>query len=189
MASGGTDFYANRQWPDNVMAILQYPAPQGAIRAMFQVLTTTSAGTGAFEHFMGTEGSLKISENPRWTKFFHEAYAPDWEPWTKRGYLVKEGVAGAAEPAAETKAQAKPEDPNEIKVRETGEILGYDLPIKLDKPPHQYHLENFLDAIRGKATLTCPADEALKSEAVVLKVNEAVELRRLVEIKPGDLTL
>ena len=67
IASGGTDYYKGREWYDNVMAIFEYARPEGNVRAFYQVLTTTSAGGGYFEQFMGDEGSVKISENPALT--------------------------------------------------------------------------------------------------------------------------
>ncbi|HPD14111.1 MAG TPA: Gfo/Idh/MocA family oxidoreductase [Planctomycetota bacterium] len=184
LAAGGTDFYKGREWPDNVMAVMDYETPDGVIRAAYQVLTTTTAGgVAAFEQFMGTEGSLRISEFPRWTKLFHEAHAPDWDKWARLNYVVKEPL-----PAPEKKEieEGKPEDPNVVKSRETGLVLSYDLPVVLDKLPHQPHLENFLDAVRGKAKLTCPAEAAFPATVAALKVNEAIEAKRLVVLSPAD---
>lgn len=45
----------------------------------------------------------------------------------------------------------------------------------MGKPVHWPHLENFFDSIRGKASLTCPADVAYETAVSVLRVNEAVE--------------
>ena len=53
-------------------------------------------------------------------------------------------------------------------------------------PPHRPHLENFLDAVRGRARLTCPADEAFASEAAVFKVNVAVEARTQLKFEHSD---
>ena len=54
------------------------------------------------------------------------------------------------------------------------------------KPVHQYHLENFFDAVRGKAKLTCPAEVAFTATASALKVNEAMAAGRRIEFKPDD---
>ncbi len=177
-ASGGTDYYPGRDCCDNVMASFEYPTPDGMVRASYQMLTTTSGGgAGAnYEMLMGTEGSIKVSENPKWTRAYHEAYGPEWNPWVGKGYLVK-----AAGPVAE-----KPEDPNEVRVRETGLVVPYDIPVALDKPAHQLHLENFFEAIRGRAQLACPAEVALRAEAAALKALEAVAARRTIDLQPGD---
>ena len=174
MAGGGRDYYTDREWYDNVMAIYEYKTPRGLARAFYQVLTTTSAGGGYTEMFMGTKGALKISENPRWTRVYREAVAEDWTPWVKQGI-----VRSLARP------ETKPAD-TVVDVRETADVGAYDLPVKLSKPIHQPHLENFLDAVRGKGKLNCPADLAFKSEAAVFKVNEAVEAERKLPFKPDD---
>ncbi len=185
LAAGGTDFYKGREWHDNAIAILDYETPSGLLRAAFQLLTTTSnAGISAFEHFLGTEGSLRISEYPKWTKLFHEPHAPDWDKWANLGYLVKEPLPAPDKPREG--AEAKPEDPSVVKTRETGLVLGYELPVVLDKLPHQPHLENFFDAIRGKAKLNCPAEIAFPATVAALKVNEAIEGKRLVTLSPAD---
>ncbi len=175
MAAGGRDYYTDRQWHDNVMAIYEYDTPPGRVRAFYEVLTTTSAGGGYAEQFMGTAGSLKISEVPKWTQVFREAHAEDWARYVKQE-IVK------APPAPK-----KPE-PGEaaVDVRVSAEMAAYTLPVELSKPIHQPHLENFFDAIRGKAKLTCPAETALKSEIAVFKVNEAVTAQRKIAIPDED---
>ena len=186
LAAAGVDYYKDRQWYDNLMAILEFPTPEGLVRSTCQVLTTTSAGNAAFfEQFMGTEGTVRVSEKPNWTRMYREASAPDWDPWARQNYLVKEPTPAAGKGPADS----KPEDPNEVHVRETGQVVGYELPVLSDKPPHQSHLENFFDAIRGKAKLTCPADEAFGTEVVVHKLNQAVEARKAIELKPEDFAV
>ena len=60
------------------------------------------------------------------------------------------------------------------------------LPVTLRDPYHQPHLQNFFDAVRGKAKLNCPAEEAYMTAVAVLKVNEAVEARAPLSFKPED---
>ena len=54
---------------------------------------------------------------------------------------------------------------------------------------HQPHLENFFDAIRGKAKLTCPAEVGYETAVTVLKVNEAAEAGRRLEFKPEEFVV
>lgn len=56
----------------------------------------------------------------------------------------------------------------------------------MDKLYHQPHLENFFDAVRGKAKLNCPADVGYETTVAVLKVNEAIEAGKKLEFKPED---
>jgi predicted dehydrogenase len=177
MAAGGTDYYKGREWYDNVMAIFDYETPEGTTRAFYQVLTTTSAGGGYYEQFMGDEGSVKMSENPALTRVYREDRAPDWEKWVQLNYLRKS--AGAIEPTSQAK----------VDVRETAPLVAYELPVVLDKPLHQPHLENFFDAVRGKGKLNCDAEHAFQSEAAIFKVNPAVEARRALDFTPADFAV
>ena len=172
MASGGNDYY-NREWYDNVMAIFEYDTAQGPVRAFYQVITTSSAGGGYFEQFIGDEGSVKISENPTLTKVYREDRAPDWDKWIELNYLRR---SAAPAPAAKTT----------VDVRETAPLVAFDLPVVLDKPLHQPHLENFFAAVRGNAKLTCDAAHAFESEAAIFKVNPAVAARKTLEFTPAD---
>jgi predicted dehydrogenase len=173
-ASGGTDFYTGHEWFDNAMVVYEFPQTDGRVaRAFYQVQTTTSAGGGYWEQFMGPNGTVRISENPAYTKIYREAAAPSWEEWVRKNYLRQDAAAAAAAPAADAKVDA----------RETAALAAYSLPISLNKAIHQYHLENFFQGIRGKAQLTCPADEAFRSEYPIYKAIEAVEKRQLLTIE------
>ena len=179
MASGGVDYFKNHEWYDNVMAIHEYETPAGAVRTCYQVLTTTSSGGGYFEQFMGINGTLKISENPKLTRVYREAHAPSWDKYIELGYLA--GKAEAPEPAEN--------DAGVVDARETAELAAFEIPVILDKFVHQPHLENFFDAIRGRVKLNCPADHAFESEAAVFKVNEAVAAGRKLLFTPEDFAV
>jgi hypothetical protein len=56
----------------------------------------------------------------------------------------------------------------------------------VDKLIHHPHLENFFDAIRGKAKLTCPAEVGYETAVTVLKVNEAAEAGQRLKFKPEE---
>ena len=175
LAAGGRDFYTDREWHDNVMAIYEYKTPRGLARAFYEVLTTTSAGGGYTEQFMGTSGSLKMSEVPKWTRVYREVHAEDWARYVRQGL-----VNAPPEPK-----KPKPGDAA-LDVRVSEEMVAYTLPVELAKPVHQPHLENFFDAVRGKAKLNCPADVALKSEMAVFKVYQALDAQRAIALTAED---
>ena len=180
LAGGGIDYYKSSEWPDSVMAILEYETAGGTVRALLSVQTTTSGGGEmTFEHFMGTEGSIKISENPKWTKVFREPQAAAWDEWVRQGYLASKAEAAARKPVTSEEAS----------VRETGVVVPYELPLVLNKPLHQPHLENFFDAVRGNARLTCPAEAAFPIEAVVEKVNRAVGEKKMLAFAAEDFNI
>jgi predicted dehydrogenase len=177
VATGGLDYYKTHEGLDTVMAVLEYETAEGTVRSLCEVQTTTSAaGEITFEHFMGTDGSIKVSEHPKWTKVLREPHAASWDDWVRQGFLR----------AVEDPAAKRPATSEEEHVRETGTIVPYELPVVLDKPLHQPHLENFFDAVRGKAKLNSPAEEAFRTEVVVHKVNQAVEAKRMLLFAPDE---
>jgi predicted dehydrogenase len=165
IASGGCDYFKDREHFDNVMCIFDYDTADGGARAFYQVLTTTSAGGGYAESFMGTDGTIEISERSAYTKIYREpGSAPSWDPLVQQGWLKKATAPAAAADSSDaiaSYASAAPE--------------GFELPGDLNEPPHQPHLANFFAAIRGDAKLNCDAREALESEAPIYWVNPAAQ--------------
>lgn len=180
IASGGTDYWKGREWYDNVMAIYEYQTSQGTVRAFYQTITTNSRG-GYYEAFMGDEGMLNISEAAgSWDGVYREAWVEPakWEKWVKKGYL---------KPAAEQQVQEP--DPNAavaVDVRESPPPPKYEMEVKFRDPYHKPHLENFFDAVRGRAKLNCPAEIGYETAVTVLKVNEAVQAGRKLDYKPEE---
>jgi hypothetical protein len=78
-------------------------------------------------------------------------------------------------------------DSAKVDVRETAQLAQYDIPVFFDKPPHQPHLENFFNAVRGTAKLNCPADEAFSSEYVIHKANEAIAAQKQISITAEEV--
>lgn len=185
-ASGGVDYYDSYEWHDNVMCIYEYDTPNGTARASYQVLTTTSAGGGFFEYFMGDEGCMKISEIPRLTKIYREAHAPEWDQWIDRE-ILKQNAAAPKGTSEEVK----------VDVRESPPLAEYLLPVELKKKIHQPHLENFFEAVRmhsgdkskAKAHLNCPGETGFETAVTVLRVNEAVEARKALAFEKSEFTV
>jgi predicted dehydrogenase len=175
IASGGVDYYKNHEWYDQAMVIYDFETPEGPARAFYQVLTTTSAGGGYWESFMGINGTVKISENPNYTSVFREAHAPSWEEYIRLHYL------------AQDKAAPAPDQEKKVDARETAALVAYKIPIVLTKAIHQPHLENFFGAVRGQNKLNCPADEAFASEYVIFKASEAIAAEKKLFINPSDV--
>ena len=175
LASGGIDYYKNHEWYDNAMVIYEYPLPDGVARAFYQVQTTTSAGGGYFEYFMGDEGSIKMSENPVLSAIYREARAPSWDDLIQKNYI-----------RAKTGGTTPTPDAAKVDVRETAQLAEYEMTVSFNKAPHQPHLENFFNAIRGNAKLNCPADEAFPSEYVIHKANEAIVAQKTIAITPEE---
>ncbi len=176
IASGGVDYYKNREWYDNVMAVYEFDTPEGTARAMYQVQTTTKYG-GFYEAFMGDNGALQISEvAQRGNWAMREAHAPEWDSLVKEGLLLSEA---APIQKIDTKNIY-------VDVRVTAEAGRWPLPVDLAKPAHQPHLENFFDAVRRGTRLNCPADLAYESAVAVITVNEAVRTKLPIQFRPSD---
>jgi predicted dehydrogenase len=175
IASGGLDYYKNHDWYDNAMVIYEYPLAEGVARAFYQVQTTTTSGGGYFETFMGDDGTIKMSEDPSLCAIYREARATavSWDDLIQKGY-VRAKAASAADAA-------------KVDVRETAQLAEYEIPVFFNKPPHQPHLENFFNAIRGTAKLNCPGDEAFSSEYTIHKANDAVAAQTRLAITPEEV--
>ena len=173
-ASGGLDNYEDREWYDNVLALYDYKVGGKNVRGFYQVLNTTSNG-GFFETFMGTEGSLMISEDSR------------------KGFVFREPEAKRREWEDEaSKVETMGRDAIELKIGETlrpdwtKDPEGQRLLEESKKPPHQLHLENFFNAIRSGTPLSCPPEVAYETAVTVLKANDAVEKGCRIEFKPDE---
>ena len=179
MASGGIDYWKGHDWYDNVMAIYEYDLGDRTVRAFYQTITTNSSN-GYFETFMGDEGSLQISEASGRGTVYREAWVPaeNWDKWVKMGYI--------AEPPKEEE-EAKPAADTVLDVRESVKAPSYDIPVTMEgKAYHQPHLENFFDAVRGKAELNCPAQVGYETAVSVLKVNDAIAAGKKLEFSEAD---
>ena len=191
MAGGGSDFYKNHEWEDNAMVIYEYMTEHGIVRAFYQVQTTTSAGGGYFEYFMGVDGSIKMSENPRITRIFREAAAPSWNRWVAQNLIANFDPKKKIDPWQLPKPQnlsADDNDDGKVDVRETSAPDEYRMTVELNKPIHQPHLENFFGAVRGENKLNCPGEVGLASAATVLAVHDAIKEERKLKLNPERFT-
>ncbi|MCF7676380.1 MAG: Gfo/Idh/MocA family oxidoreductase [Akkermansiaceae bacterium] len=178
-ATGGNSYFKEREHFDNVMALFDYDTPQGQVRAFYQVLTTTSAGGGYYESFMGTQGTIDISEIPTSSNIFRETgdQVPSWNYLLERGLLKPKPAAPKPKTAGVIDSRASP--PPE----------GFMLPGEMNKPAHQPHLENFFAAVRGEAKLNCDARHAFLSEAPIYYVNPSALSKQPIVFTPEQLSV
>ncbi|OFW26575.1 MAG: hypothetical protein A3G21_01930 [Acidobacteria bacterium RIFCSPLOWO2_12_FULL_66_21] len=182
VASGGTDYYdaATHEWYDTVMAIYDYETSAGRIRAYYQT-QTTNGSQGYFENFMGDQGTLLISESEAAYSgmIYRDVSAPPWDSWIQKGYVSVPRVLGPQPEGAEAV----------LDVRESVSPDEHRIPISFRDPYHKPHLENFFRAIRGTATLNCPAEVGYETAVTVLKVNEAVEANTRLTFSPDEFSV
>jgi predicted dehydrogenase len=174
MASGGRDYYTDREWYDNVLAIYEFVSQGHPVRGFYQVINTSSHG-GFYETFMGTEGSMVISEDPRKGFVFREVTAKRRE-WEDEASKIENMGRDAIElKVGETLA------PDGKPTAEAQKMLE-----EVKKPPHQLHLENFFRAIRGGTPLSCPPEVAYETAVAVLRANDAVAANRTIELAESE---
>jgi predicted dehydrogenase len=180
MASGGLLYHdpKTHEWYDTVMVVYDYDAPGGPVKAYYQT-QTTNGSQGYFENFMGDQGTLLISESELNYAglLYRDPNAPPWDEWVQKGYVAAPELQDVPT-AQNTGAIAD--------VRESVSPDQHKVPVVLRDPYHQPHLQNFFDAVRGKAKLNCPPEIGYESAVTVLKVNEAIEARSLLSFSPGD---
>jgi predicted dehydrogenase len=182
MASGGRDYHdpATHEWYDTVMAIYEYDTPRGPARAYYQT-QTTNGSQGYFENFMGDQGTLVISEseanNPG--LLYRDPNAPAWDEWVQKGWVsapkLQEVKSGEEEAVLDVRESVSPDQ--------------HRVPVVLRDPYHQPHLQNFFDAVRGKAALNCPAEVGYETAVTVLKVNEAIDARQRLSFRPEEFKI
>ena len=183
MASGGQLYYdpKTHEWYDTVMVIYDYDTPLGPAKAFYQT-QTTNGSQGYYENFMGDQGTLLISEsevnNPG--SLYRDPNAPAWDEWIQKGYVTAPQVQEVKE---------KSDSGAIADVRESVAPDRHSVPVALRDPYHQPHLQNFFDAVRGKAKLNCPAEVAYETAVAVLKVNEAVEAGSRLSFKPEEFKI
>lgn len=179
IASGGIDYWKGHEWYDTVMAVYEYETKAGPVRAFYQTGTTNSTG-GYFESFMGDKGTLTTSEDPRSSGIYREGWVEEskWDQWVQKGYIGK--LQGGTVRKNDAEAEAV------LDLRDSPLPEKYPIPVTMRVPYHQPHLMNFFNSIRGTETLNCPAEIGYETAVSVLKVNEAVEKKRLLEFKPEE---
>jgi predicted dehydrogenase len=190
MASGRTIYLdkKNHEWYDTVMAVYEYETASGQVSAYCQILSS-NRNDGYFEKFMGDKGTLIISEAANRGMVYPELMNSDVEDWAG---FVKEGrLIGPEEIMQRIDELTISQFAKLLIVEETPpgwrlRSRSLNLPAQMNKPYHQPHLQNFFDAIRGKAKLNCPAEIGYETAVAVLKVNEAAEAERKLNFKPDE---
>ena len=109
-------------------------------------------------------------------KLYRDPNAPAWDTWVQKGYVTAPKIQ-------EMKAK---DDAAVTDVRESVSPDEHSVPVVLRDPYHQPHLQNFFNAVRGKAKLNCPPEVGYESAVSVLKVNEAIEANSRLSFKPED---
>jgi hypothetical protein len=160
------------------MVVYDYDTPAGPAKAYYQT-QTTNGSQGYYESFMGDQGTLIISESELnyAGQLYRDPNAPAWDDWIQKRYVSA---------PKEQEAKEQSESGAVADVRESVAPDQHTVPVSLRDPYHQPHLQNFFDAIRGKAELNCPAEIGYESAVSVLKVNEAIDAKCRLPFKADE---
>ena len=181
---GGKDYYGDREWYEDVLALFEYTTggggKTGSARAFYQVLNTNGFGN-YYERFSGDRGSVTISEDPRRCYYSPEAATeiPAWladsEPVQRDGATVYPLVDPNPEKAEHALAK--------ISASSATAMAEWSV-----KNVHQLHLENFFAAVRAgdKKRLTCPPEAAYATAVAVLNVVPAIESGKKIVLAESD---
>ncbi|MBN1442477.1 MAG: hypothetical protein JXA90_07190, partial [Planctomycetes bacterium] len=82
-----------------------------------------------------------------------------------------------------------PEDLAALDVTETEKPTEYSVPVAIDDPQHQRHLENFFAAVRGEARLRCPGEIGLAALVSARKAMESAAAGGKVALEARDFAL
>lgn len=161
MATGGKDYYGDRDWYSDVMVIYEYQTVKGSVRAFYQVLNTNGYGN-YFERFHGDGGTITISENPKMSYYMNEPGNP-LPAWMENVPKVdRDGYKAVSL----IDAISRKDSDGKRAIQEFQK-----------KNAHQFHLENFFEAIRknDKSILSCPEDTGYHTAVSVLNVIPAIQ--------------
>ncbi|MBN2450890.1 MAG: Gfo/Idh/MocA family oxidoreductase [Lentisphaeria bacterium] len=172
LAMGGSDYFPDREWYEDVLCTYDYKTKAGSARAFYQVLNTNSYGH-YFERFGGDGGAITISENPK--KCYYVAEPGKELPPYMSGIETVLVDGHQAVPLVTAISNMGPEGKAAMEAFQTKNV-------------HQLHLENFFAAIRkgDPKELNCDAAEAYKTAVAVLQVIPAVEAAGGVAFQAAD---
>ena len=174
-ANGGMDYFEDKtthQWPDTVMAVLDYDTKQGKVMASSKVIAHSSL-FNRFETFMGDAGTLNLFESGKggiyaeryqsqssqrlWVKLCREKIV-DLPPMIEEQYYIED------EDFINADFSIPCDSHNEgdlfldwrISLNPSERPKRFVLPLEFTERPHAPHLRNFFNAVRGGEELNCP---------------------------------
>jgi len=193
--NGSGPDYPKRDHFDNVMCLFDYDTPHGEVTAFYQVLTTTGAGRGFYETFMGTEGSITISEIAANSAIYREGgnewTEEKWKDLVARGFLKRAAApaVAAAEDEEGSVASYASAPPDAFELPGSMPTMTGSDGRTIPKPAHTPHIENFFASVRGLESLNCDARHAFESEAPIFWVNPSALAKEPIVLTPEHLSV
>ena len=193
-AVGGYDgFHPARENLDCLSSIFEFKLPGGYTAHATHHFAMASARTRpCFEEFNGIRAILHLSDQSIWPKMNGpanyvrrtanlplEEYENKWSSFVEKGWILPSDADREYKTVFETECGMS-------EFRDDASVI-CPLNVKRDgKPDVMFHLENFLAAIRGEATLNAPADRVFASMVAAFGAMQSAAHRETVYFKPSD---
>lgn len=181
VAMGGCDYWKDgRTISDNVEVIYEYP---NGVKLNYTSLTTNQYD-GYYEQFMGKDGTLVISEERETPAAFYREPTAQAEDWMKNS-------VGGAQTGKHKEIGLKLDPQATKKVVGPGVKIGEKSFAEgaMNKSAYVLEMEDFFNAIRTGAPVTCDWREALGCCVAAVKANEAIDKKARLEIPASCYTL
>ena len=193
-AVGGHDSYRpSRENLDSLSSIFEFKLPGGFTAHATHHFATASARTRpCFEEFNGIRAILHLSEQSfgpkmngpanyvrRTANLLLEEYPNKWSTFVEKGWILPSEIDRKYKTIFETECGAS----------DFSDDASFICPLNVKrdgKPDVMFHLENFLAAIRGEATLNAPADRAFASMVAAFGAIRSAARRETIYFKPSD---
>ena len=187
VTSLGSNDYYNRDAMDFLMSIFTFKLPTGEIRRGYvQVLSTNSVG-GDIEKFGAEYLSVYISEVKTDIPLM---YVHVSRPWYLKDWKVFDRLDTVCHKGLLTVKKETPNDDNFYEKLTPSErcnmmrdpMRDIMLPVQLDNPTIQPHLENFISAIRDGTKLRDPIEQASKNLMALEAAVQSAQERRTIDL-------
>ncbi len=184
MASGGLLYYdpKTHEWYDTVMVVYDYDTPHGPGEGVLPD-ADDQRQPGLLRELHGRPGDaahLRVGGELRRASSIATRTPPPGTRGSRR-------ATSALPKVQETKAK---EDSGAVAdVRESVAPDEHTVPVVLRDPYHQPHLQNFFDAVRGKAKLNCPAEVGYESAVASSRSTRRSRRTSRLSFKPEDFKI
>lgn len=175
---GGIDFWKDgRTVFDNVEVVFEYPS---GVKLNYTSLTTNQYD-GFYEQFMGTDGTLIVSQETGGQYYREPGKKPD--DWMSSAVNPEKGQRG------QTGLKLDPEATK--KLGTTGQKVGEKTVVGsvAGKDDYLLEMEDFFLSVRTGTPVTCDWNDGLRACVAAVRANEAMSKKCRIEISPADYRL
>ncbi|SFV33650.1 Gfo/Idh/MocA family protein [Thermoflavifilum thermophilum] len=161
-----------RDVPDIMAALLDYPASTGrhpAFRVMLEVNFADGSGGGSYTRLVGTEGVIEIGDHTCRLRRQPLPQAPGYGGWDSFDTFPEDVQKAFV-------AEYNRKYPPQTRIAPPAEEIVFTAPEGYDD--HQAHMQRFIDAVRGEASIIEDATFGFRAAAPALACNLSYEQQK-----------